>query len=176
MRPLDIFIPEARIDRLTTAVTTALIEKTLDQEPLTFLVVANAAIHFASDVLRKYADLTSDKPVYTELVQVQSYDTNTNCKRKPRLLLPPPYSKVSAHNVVILDTICSSGQTLEVIKQAVNEWKPLSITTCVLLCKDKYSPDIVGQYISTDLFLVGYGLDNYGKSRNLRDIYFANNL
>jgi len=78
---------------------------------------------------------------------------------------------VAGRDVLILDDILDSGQTLATIREALETAEPQSIRVCVLLSKKKQrarevDPDYLGFEIE-DEFVVGYGLDFRGRYRNL---------
>jgi hypoxanthine phosphoribosyltransferase len=78
-------------------------------------------------------------------------------------------------DVLVLDDILDSGQTLLAIVEAVKGRGPASVRTCVLVRKDRpdiqgrIEPDFWGFEVNNE-FLVGYGLDFDNLYRNLPDI------
>jgi len=78
----------------------------------------------------------------------------------------------SGQCVLVVDDIFDTGKTLEVVVERINcECNPVEVSCFTLLKKKKerqvnIDPDFVGFEIE-DSFLVGYGLDYYGKYRNL---------
>lgn len=82
---------------------------------------------------------------------------------------------VAGYDVLIVDDIMDSGNTMKVIIDHLKEIGPNSVKSCVLLDKPvrrkvDIQPDYFGFTIS-DLFIAGYGL-NYGDYyRNIPDIF-----
>lgn len=84
-------------------------------------------------------------------------------------------SKVEGRNVLIVDDIIDTGNTMKAVVEKLKEENPKSIKTCVVLDKPsrrevEIDPDYVAFEIP-DVFIVGYGL-NYGDyCRNVPYIY-----
>lgn len=83
-------------------------------------------------------------------------------------------------NVLIVDDILDTGNTLSLLSRKVREAGALALKTCVLLDKPsrRQTPiqaDFVGFSIE-DYFAVGYGLDFAGEYRALPAIYKIENL
>ena len=78
-------------------------------------------------------------------------------------------------NILLIDDILDTGQTLEAVKKAIVKYGPNSVKTCVLLDKPSRrivdcNADYVGFQIE-NVFVVGYGLDFNNKHRHLGDIH-----
>jgi hypoxanthine phosphoribosyltransferase len=81
---------------------------------------------------------------------------------------------VADRDVLVLDDILDTGQTLSAVCEKLEMAKPRSLRVCVLLRKRKQraqdaNADYVGFEIE-DEFVVGYGLDFMERHRNLRYI------
>ena len=74
-------------------------------------------------------------------------------------------------NIIIIEDILDSGNTLFKLKQILSERKPKDIKICTLLDKpDRRVKDIVADFKGfeiEDKFVVGYGLDFNEKYRQL---------
>lgn len=78
----------------------------------------------------------------------------------------------SYQNIYLLDTVIDSGKTIFETKKLLLAQQPTSIKTVCLINKipnRKYFiiPDIYGTLLTMPDYLVGYGLDNNQKERNL---------
>ncbi len=78
---------------------------------------------------------------------------------------------IKDRDVVLIDDILETGQTLDKVKQKLLERGARSIIICVLLQKPgqnhtKIKADIIGFDIKNE-FVVGYGLDYGGRYREL---------
>jgi hypoxanthine phosphoribosyltransferase len=78
---------------------------------------------------------------------------------------------VADRDVLILDDILDTGQTLAAVRKKLDMAKPRSIRVCVLLSKrERRARDVDADYIGfeiADEFVVGYGLDFMERYRNL---------
>jgi len=78
---------------------------------------------------------------------------------------------VAGRDVLILDDILDTGQTLTTVRKRLGAAEPRSIRVCVLLSKRRQraqhvNADYIGFEID-DEFVVGYGLDFMERYRNL---------
>ena len=77
-------------------------------------------------------------------------------------------------NILIIDDICDTGNTLRFITKLIKKDHPKSIRTSVLLKKkiqnNIFMPDDY-LFLIPDKFVVGYGLDFNEKYRFLNQIY-----
>lgn len=131
---------------------------------ITAVIVTNGAIIFAADLLRLL-----NTPVTFDTISASSYagsqSTNTVTMRSL------PKSDLKGHDILLIDDILDTGNTLHAITQFLRGRRPRSIKTCVLLNKRRprrwrLRADYVGFEID-DVFVVGYGLDYNESYRNL---------
>jgi hypoxanthine phosphoribosyltransferase len=77
---------------------------------------------------------------------------------------------VSGSDVVLVDEIFDTGETLQTVRKALLESGARSLTTCVLVVKSHGNklgePDLSGFHVGPE-FLVGYGLDHNQHYRHL---------
>lgn len=83
------------------------------------------------------------------------------------------------NNVLVVDDVFDTGESLESVCQAVEIFNPKTIKTIVLINKNKQrecdiKPNFVGFNVA-DRFIVGYGMDYNDYYRNLQDICVLNN-
>lgn len=85
---------------------------------------------------------------------------------------------VTGKDVLIIEDIIDSGNTLHYLKEYFNHRKAASVKICTLLDKPaRREAPVYGDYIGfsvEDLFIVGYGLDFDQKYRNLPYISYLN--
>lgn len=132
---------------------------------LTVIAVLNGSLMFVADLLRRIP-----LPLKLDCLSVVSYHGKMQTSGQvilKQIALPD----VAGRNVLILDDILDSGNTLAAIREKLDASRPLSIRVCVLLSKKKprvrhVDADYVGFEIE-DEFIVGYGLDFMGRYRNL---------
>jgi hypoxanthine phosphoribosyltransferase len=135
---------------------------------LTIVCVLSGAIIFVSDLIRHLP-----LKMNIALVTISSYAGKTTQSRGPTVLESLRFN-VTGRDVLLVDDILDSGQTLRTVQRDLAGRKPASLRTCVLLRKPAKAPadiqvDIVGFDIE-DVFVVGYGLDYDGYYRNWPDI------
>ncbi|MBI4945485.1 MAG: hypoxanthine phosphoribosyltransferase [Bacteroidetes bacterium] len=161
------FISSQKIQK-TIAVIARKINKDFKNENPVFLSVLNGSFLFTADLLKK---VKVDCEV--SFIKVASYSgirstgnlntligVNENLKRK---------------NIVILEDIIDSGNTIEKVMLELKKHDPQKISIATLLFKSgaykkRLKIDYIGMEVPND-FLVGYGLDYDGLGRNLSDIY-----
>ena len=88
---------------------------------------------------------------------------------------PPSAHLTHKKPVILLDTICDSGSTLQKVGSFLvkGQWRPRTIEVASLICAldpipPWMQPSYVGFQIPKDhLFLIGYGLDYNDKYRDL---------
>ena len=81
------------------------------------------------------------------------------------------YNGVENKDVVIVEDIVDTGNTLKFLVNYINDMKPHSVVVCTLLDKEAkrvvdIKPDYYGFKVD-DSFVVGYGLDYNQEYRNL---------
>ena len=105
-----------------------------------------------------------------EYVDISSYKG----KNRNQLISLPFKINVKNQNILIIDDICDTGNTLRFITKLIKKDHPKSIRTSVLLKKKTqnniFMPDDY-LFLIPDKFVVGYGLDFNEKYRFLNQIY-----
>lgn len=132
------------------------------------LAIMNGAAFFAVDLLRELND-------NFELgsIRVSSY---AGQESTGKLQWHSELPDVQGKHVLLLDEICDSGLTLQAICAEVQRRGAASVKAAAFVniaSKGKlYSPDYSGiRFTESPGFLVGYGMDNEGKGRQLRSLY-----
>jgi len=131
------------------------IAEAFGEEPVTVVSLLKGAFIFTADVVRKLKNVE-----LVEFVDVKSYKGMQKGKTKIQFLKDLP---AKGRNILILDDIFDTGETLELVLKEVEKGNPKKVKTCVLLDKDVEKrvciyPDFVGFKIPNK-FVVGYGLD-----------------
>jgi hypoxanthine phosphoribosyltransferase len=134
--------------------------------PLTIVGVLIGSVVFLSDLIRRL-----DMPLRLELVQARSY-RGASTKPGPLVLnLDLLSGDVRGRDVLLVDDIFDTGNTLWELVPQIDELGPTSLRTAVLLrkqgrCEVPIAPHHVAFDIP-DVFVVGYGLDYRDMYRNL---------
>lgn len=133
--------------------------------PLTVLGVLTGSIVLLADLIRAL-----NLPLRVGLIQASSYrgaTTTAGALAINRDFLPD----VKGRDVLLLDDIFDTGQTLAGLLDALSQLQPRSVRSAVLLWKEgRQRVDTVPDYHAfkiPDLFVVGYGLDYNDEYRNL---------
>jgi hypoxanthine phosphoribosyltransferase len=135
---------------------------------LTIISLINGAVMFTADLMREI-----DNPVRLDCIRVSSYGAKTKSIGTPQVIYSLTLD-IKDRDVLVIDDILDTGKTLKLVKELVQELKPASCRTCVLLDKKArrevaLEADFVGFEIP-DKFVVGYGLDFAERYRNLPGI------
>ncbi len=134
--------------------------------PLTIVGVLIGSVVFLADLIRRI-----DLPLRLELVQARSYRGNSTRPGPLVLNLDLLSSDVRSRDVLLVDDIFDTGNTLWELLPQIDELGPASVRTAVLLrkagrCEVPITPHHVGFEIP-NVFVVGYGLDYRDMYRNL---------
>ena len=131
--------------------------------PLTVIAVMTGSIIFLADLIRKL-----DMPMRVGVIQARSYEgTERGALSVNADMLPD----VAGRDVLVVDDIFDTGQTLLEVLTFLDELSPRSVRSAVLVLKQGKQrvglrPNYVGFEIP-DVFVVGYGLDYNDEFRHL---------
>ena len=109
-------------------------------------------------------------PVEVDFMAVSSYGDSTKSSGVVRIL-KDLNSEIEGRHVILVEDIIDSGLTLDYLINNLSVRKPASIEVAALLVKEglQHVP-IEVKYQGFSIppeFVVGYGLDHYGRLRNL---------
>jgi hypoxanthine phosphoribosyltransferase len=109
-------------------------------------------------------------PLSLDFMSVSSYGDETISSGRVKIIKDLDDS-IEGKEVLIVEDIIDSGNTLRYLVDLLNSRKPSSIKICTLLDKpDRRVTDVAVDYVGfqiPDKFVVGYGLDYTQKYRNL---------
>lgn len=137
----------------------------IGHRPVTILGVLTGSLMFLADLVR-----CLDLPLRLGFIQASSY---RGAATKPGALQVQPelMPDVSGRDVLLLDDILDTGQTLFHLVAHLRNLEVASLRTAVLLRKQKRQTlAITADYCGFDIpdsFVVGYGLDFNDEYRNL---------
>ncbi len=166
-KKFDLFIDHMTIDLLVRDLATELNQKYAGKT-VTLVIVLNGSILFAADLM-KY--LTIDCEI--ETIRIHSYDGVKSTEKVNTLI--GLKNNLHGKEVLIIEDIVDTGNTIQFLYDLFAVEKPLSMETVTFLFKPNafqgnLKPKYVAKVIEND-FVVGYGLDYLEKGRNLKDIY-----
>ncbi len=134
--------------------------------PLTIVGVLIGSVVFLADLIRRL-----DMPLRVNLVQARSY-RNGGTKPGPLVVnLELLSTDVRGREVLLVDDIFDTGNTLWEMLPQLDDLEPASVRTAVLLRKaDRCAVPLKPDFVAFDIpnaFVVGYGLDYRDMHRNL---------
>lgn len=166
-KKFSLFIEEERILASIVALAEKINIDYKDKNPL-FIGVLNGSFMFASDLLK---NISLDCEI--SFVKISSYDGTSSTGKINNLI--GLNQDISGRDVIVLEDIVDTGNTIENLYNTIIAKNPNSIKFATLLLKpDVYKKSIKLDYVAISIandFIVGYGLDYDGLGRNLRDIY-----
>lgn len=139
-----------------------------DGKDLMIVGVMTGSVVFLADLIRQL-----DRRVHVSVVHARSYRGDSRHPSNLSIhsdMLP----EIRGRQVLVLDDIFDTGQTLFELITRLDEFRPDAIRSAVLLRKEctrsiRMEPSHVGFDIP-NVFVVGYGLDYRGEYRNLSHI------
>lgn len=164
---LDLLISMDEIQDKIAKVVVQLESDYKDQE-IVVVMIMKGAICLVADLIRAIS-----LPCVVESIQASSYGAHG--KTRGNLQIKGIESlDLFSKNVLLVDDIFDSGNTLFQVHQALAEKKPKSLKSLVLLSKNvsdlEYQPDYI-LFSIENRFVVGYGLDYKEYYRGLKGIY-----
>jgi hypoxanthine phosphoribosyltransferase len=138
-----------------------------------FLSVLNGSFLFTADLMKK---VTIECEV--SFIKVASYSGTQSIGKVNELI--GLNENLKSRNIIILEDIVDSGNTIEKVIRDLKKHHPKQIKIATMFFKPnaykkKMKLDYVGMEVPND-FLVGYGLDYNGLGRNLSDIFMMEDV
>lgn len=138
-----------------------------DEVPV-FVGILNGSFMFVSDFVKKYP-----KPCEVTFIKLASYEGVKSTEDIQRLI--GLTQDLSGREVIILEDIIDSGNTLEEVHRIFKNENVKSLKIATLFYKpEAYNKDFKLHYIGIKIpnkFIVGYGLDYNGLGRDLPEVY-----
>jgi hypoxanthine phosphoribosyltransferase len=129
---------------------------------LVLVGVLRGAIYFLSDLSRAMRT-----PHRIDFVEYVSY---SGTSKGPGNVIKECSDSVVDADVVLVDEVCDTGETIEKLRGSILWRQPRSLAACVLLVKEVAEngrpPEFSGFSVGSE-FLVGYGLDHDQRYRHL---------
>jgi hypoxanthine phosphoribosyltransferase len=162
VRELQPILTEPEIQQRVRELAAELDARFGDSPDLVLVGVLKGAVYFLSDLSRAMAT-----PHRIDFLEYASY---AGADRREGRTLKGCAEPLESADVVLVDEICDTGETLQRLRDWLCEGNPRSVTVCVLLKKDgvpcELAPEIIGYHVGP-AFLVGYGLDYNQRYRHL---------
>ena len=136
-----------------------------DAQELVVVCILKGAVVFFADLIRNI-----NRHVQLDFMSISSYGNSRSSSGVVQIRKDLEIN-ISGKDVLIIEDIMDSGQTLAYLKEMLQARDPRSLRICALLDKPSrrvadIQPDYFG-FVIPDEFVVGYGLDYAEKYRNL---------
>lgn len=147
----------------------AQINQDYKDKQLTLVMIMKGSLCITADLIRQI-----DVPCSVEYIRASSYGQN-GMKAGQLTLAGLDGVDISGLDLLVIDDIFETGNTMLKVVSKLNERHPKSLKTLLLLVKDvprktDYRPDYV-LFNIPDRFVIGYGLDYKELYRGLPCIY-----
>ncbi|MDL2230420.1 hypoxanthine phosphoribosyltransferase [Alistipes sp. OttesenSCG-928-L06] len=134
-----------------------------------FVSVLDGAFMFTAELLKRI-----DFACEVAFIRLSSY-AGTESSGEVRRLMGLDGHTVHGRDVIVLEDIVETGNTVEAIHQLLSEQAPRSIAFATLFFKpEAYAKPFKIDHYAMELpndFVIGFGLDYDQLGRNLRDVY-----
>lgn len=163
---MKIVLTNEDIKHLVNVLAYEIDQKHKDSEPIVMVCLLKGGFMFFSDLVKQ---ITTD--VEIDFMRVKSYD---NQHQGNIQILKDIETDIKDKIVYVVDDFYDTGNTLDEVIKFLKISKPKQIEAITLLTRDiSPLPDYPLRYgkIIQDEWVIGYGLDNNGKERNLPYIY-----
>lgn len=143
-------------------------------KPVLLVGVLTGAYMFLTDI-SKYITI----PCEIEFVKLSSYVHNQRTDNIKVDYCNLSKYNLDEYNVIIVDDVYESGNTIKFLKNYIRKTYNTKTTlyVCVLVYKSfkdkiRFLPDFTGFLLTKNHFLVGYGMDDNNKCRNIPYVYY----
>ena len=156
--------------------------------PVVFVCLLRGGIYYFTDLTRALAKLTMTD-IELEFLRPSSY-TGNGVAGEVKMDNWDDLKKFAGKHVWLVDEIIDSGATMKELvsrlKSLPGDERPVSVSVTSLLARRSFVDDPLGfgelqsngcngivcpMYVDNDKWLVGYGMEDEGKCRNLKDIW-----
>ncbi len=132
--------------------------------------ILRGGLFFFADLVREVSQSVEIAPART-----WAYEDNENAVQKMQVKVNIDSVPAKGRNILLVDDICDSGRTLKVLKQHLLDAGARVVRSAVLVrrkLKDAvFEPDWIGFEYDGSEWLVGYGMDDCDRWRNLPSIH-----
>ena len=168
---ISVHLTEEQLDKRIAEIGAEITEK-FKGESVYLICILRGSIFFTAELAKRI-----DLPVEIDFMTVSSYGASTVSSGVINVKQDLSCS-IEGKNVIIVEDIIDSGNTLSRLIQLFKSRNPKTLTLCTLLDKPerRVVKDVVVDYtgfVVPDEFIVGFGLDWDQKFRNLPYIGFV---
>ena len=162
-----VLVSEEEIAKAVTRIAYEIEEEFRESDKkLLLLGILKGSVIFMADILKKL-----NIPLETDYIKISSYGSGTT-SGEIRLKAEPDRLDLSGYNVVVIEDILDTGNTLSwMLQHLEKDLGAKDVKLCVLFNKpDRRKKELRIDYegfVIPDEFIVGYGLDYDEEYRNL---------
>ncbi len=161
---ISVMIPEEELMKRVRELSEQ-ISKDYEGQSVHLICILKGSVFFTCELAKRIT-----VPVTIDFMQVSSYGDGTKSSGIVRITKDTDET-VEGKNVIVVEDIVDSGNTLYFLLEVMKQKKPASLKLCSLLDKPdrRVKPvnvDYTG-FVIEDKFVVGFGLDYAQKYRNL---------
>lgn len=164
----SILITKEQIEQRTKEIAEQISSDYNNQSVLIVCILRGATLFFA-DLVRH---ISLDELNF-DFMAVSSYGSGVSSSGEVRIVQDIK-NPIEGKNVILVEDIIDSGNTLSYIKRLLLNRKPKSLKICSLLDKPERREALIeGDYVGFKIpnaFVVGYGLDYNEKYRNIPEV------
>ncbi len=168
---IEVMLSEEEVDRKISELG-ARISKDYEGKEVFLICILKGASFFACELAKRIT-----VPVSIDFMKVSSYGSGTVSTGEIKIINDLSDS-IEGKDVIIVEDIIDSGNTLDRLPRVLKERNPASIRLCTLLDKpSRREVEVFVDYVGfeiPDKFVIGYGLDYDQKYRNLPYIGVVN--
>lgn len=161
---MEILLTEAQIQAGVDRIA-AEIRRDFGDEPLVLIAVLKGSLYFLADLSMRLGD-----HVEIDFVQVSSWQGQRNSSGIVQIRKDSDIS-VEGRNVILVEDIVDTGLTIQHLRELFGTRKPKVLKVASLLSKpEARKVDAQVEYVGFEIpneFVVGYGLDEKERYRNL---------
>jgi hypoxanthine phosphoribosyltransferase len=161
---ITVYLTEEQLNKRIAEIGAAITEK-FKGESVYLVCILKGSIFFTTELAKRI-----DLPMNIDFMSVSSYGAQTVSSGVVNIKQDLSQS-IEGENVIVVEDIIDSGNTLSRLLQLFESRNPKSLTLCTLLDKpDRRVTDVEVDYVGFEIpdeFVVGYGLDYAQKYRNL---------
>ena len=166
-KSFQLFIDSKELNDSIESLSNKINQDYSEREPI-FLCVLNGAFVFAAELIKRF-----NHECQVSFVKLSSYQGLKSSGTINSLI--GLNEDIKGKDVIIVEDIVDTGQTIANIVENILNKNPRSIEVATLLYKPKsYQKQIPIKYKAIEIgndFIVGFGLDYNGLGRNLEEIY-----
>lgn len=168
---ISVYLTEEQLNKRIAEIGAQITER-FRGESVYMIVILKGSIFFATELAKRI-----ELPMTMDFMSVSSYGSGTESSGVVKIKKDLECS-IEGENIIVVEDIIDSGNTLSRLVPMLKERKPKSVTLCTMLDKPdrRVVDDVVCDYtgfVIPDKFVVGFGLDYDQRYRNLPYIGFV---